>query len=491
MRGRGWLLVALGVAGAAYLVAYEPRLHYLFPSVIDDWSALAQPAGPQLRELAELGTPEADRYRPGFVVWNVLQWHTLGAPEALEGPRLWGALRAGLLVAGVTLALAVFADPRRLVRDRRWWVASALVAGGAVAALTAPSLVVDVVRYGPQEPLLVAGCALGAALLVVAGRSLLAADPVGPRVAALVVCGLAAWWLGVLQKETSPCLLLLAPFLLPSARAQRDRWRALGHRRKLGLAALGAGVLLPFVPVIAWTVHLSRADDRLYADLPLTKSYPQRLADQLSQAGDVLHSPLPAAIVLASVALLAVRLTRRDVDWFSIGLLVVAFAFVAYVAEIGIVTSRYLLPPIVLAAIVLVRSAVALGPRTAQVVGVALLALGTAQAVEARGWVHDWVEVEERREALVREAAARAAGGCEVGYVGLNVELVLAVPVLVPLAHEPARDCAPGERFLVVIDPGGPGTETPPDDPVVAACAPETTPAYASEVGKIVRCTAS
>jgi hypothetical protein len=77
-----------------------------------------------------------------------------------------------------------------------------------------------------------------------------------------------------------------------------------------------------------------------------------------------------------------------------------------------------------------------------------------------------------------------------VGVIGLNVEFVRAVPVLMPLAKEPAHDCSGSERYLVVIDPGGPGTVTPPTDPVLAACGPEPRPVYSSEIGKILRCTA-
>ena len=88
-------------------------------------------------------------------------------------------------------------------------------------------------------------------------------------------------------------------------------------------------------------------------------------------------------------------------------------------------------------------------------------------------YVERWVEGEVAQETLVREAAARATAGCTVDVTGLNVELVRALPVLMPLADEAPRDCAKGARYLVVIDAGGPGNETPPDDPVLSSCAPE------------------
>jgi hypothetical protein len=194
--------------------------------------------------------------------------------------------------------------------------------------------------------------------------------------------------------------------------------------------------------------------------------------------------------VVAAIVLLAVVGFRRGTDWLSVGLLVVAFAFLVASSETGVVASRYYLPPIVLGALVLARSAASLGSAVVVATGVVLIVGGAWQTRDSRGWIDWWVDGERDREHLVREAAGRQAGGCDVGVVGLNVELVMALPVLMPYADEPPHGCAPGERFLAVIDPGGPGTETPPDDPTLAACAPEPEPVWSSPVGKIVRCTA-
>ena len=111
------------------------------------------------------------------------------------------------------------------------------------------------------------------------------------------------------------------------------------------------------------------------------------------------------------------------------------------------------------------------------------------QARDAHAYVELWVESEVDQETLVREAAAREAGGCRVDVTGLNVELVRALPVLMPLADEAPRDCAPGSRYLVVIDAGGAGTATSNQDPVYAACAPEPKAVWSSEVGSILACT--
>ena len=485
-RGVG-ILVCLGVVGLAVFGAIGPRFDHPFPSMIDDWSAIAN-APEQLREVLRLGNPEEQRYRPGFIAWNALQWHTLGAPDGFSGPQFWGVLRVAVLVLGVTLLALLLTESGRARirgRDPRWL----LVAGVPLAVVTAPSLAIDLARYGPQEPLMVGCMSLGAVLLVRTVDALLTATADALSTAAAAVGGLALWSFGVLQKETSACVLLLAPFLLPTLREQRQRWARLDSRRRSAVGLVTAGVLLPFVPIVARTIELSLADDRVYEEVAAGKSFVERFGDQLGRAEEVLHSPLPMILLAAAVVLLAARTFRLGADWLSTGLLVVALAFLLFAAETGVVASRYYLPPIVLGGLALARSAVPLGSRVVVATGVILIAGGTWQAWDSHGWVEWWVDGEQAHEALVREAAGRAAGGCEVDVVGLNLELVKALPVLMPLADEPPRECTSGERYLVVIDLGGPGTETPPDDPVLSACAPEPAPVWSSSVGKILRCT--
>ena len=487
MRLRAALAACVAIVGAIVLAAIEPRLHMTFPSLIDDWVGIRD-APEQLREVARLGSPEGSRYRPGFIMWNGLQWHTLDAPTGFFGPQLWGLARFAVLVVGVTLLTALLVPSRsgRLWNEPR----RLLVVGVPVAAITAPSLAIDIARYGTQEPLLVGCMSLGAVLLVRSLDALLVARAVAPTTVFALAAGLVLWAFGVFQKETSVCVLLLAPFLLPTLRGQRPRWERLDGSRRLGVLAVAAGILLPFVPMLVRTVQLALADERIYQDAAAGRSLPARFWEQLERAGEVLHSHLPAVIVVAALVLVTHVAFRTGVDWLSVGFLVVGLAFVLFAAEAGVVASRYLLPTIFLAALALARSAVSLGSRAVCAVGVALVVWGSVQAADARGWVQWWVDGERDRETLVREAASRQAGGCRVDVTGLNVELVQALPVLVPLAEETPRDCVEGERFVVVIDPGGPGTESPPDDPVLAPCAPEPEPVWSSHIGKIVRCTA-
>lgn len=485
MRDRTGVLICLVVVAVASFWAIEPRLHHDFPSMVDDWSAIERTPD-QLRDVLRLGSPEGSRYRPGFVMWNALQWHTLGAPTDFLGPQLWGVARWAVLVVGLTLLTLLLVGRPSGPRDGRWL----LVVGVPLVSITAPSIAIDIARYGPQEPLLLGCMALGAVLLVPAIDRLLDGARAGAGLSLAVGAGLVLWAFGVLQKEPSISVLLLAPFLWPTVRQQRERWALLDAGRRRGLGLLAAAILLPFVPMVARTAQIALTEGPLYGDLSAGKSFPTRLSDQLSQAAGVLHTELPTIVAVASIVLLAAVAFRIGVDWLSVGLLAVAFGFVGFAAHAGVVASRYLIPAIALAALVLARSAVRLGPAVVVVVGVLLVGGGLVTAYDARGWVWGWVDSERAQEGLVREAAARAAGGCPVAVVGLNAEFVAALPVLMPLAREDPRDCAPGERFVALLDEGGPGTVTPPDDPVLAACRPDPEPVWESTVGKLLRCTA-
>jgi hypothetical protein len=486
MRVRLGVLVCLAVVTLAVGWAVGPRFHHGFPSMVDDWSAIENSPA-QLREALRLRNPEGLRYRPGFIAWNALQWHTLGAPGDRVGPRLWELLRVAVLIVGVTLLALLVAESRRPRvggRDARWL----LVAGVPLAVLTVQPLTVDLSRYGPQEPLLVGCMALGAVLFVHALDALLEPAPAVARTAAAAALGFVLWSFGVLQKETSTCVLLLAPFLVPTILDQRARWRRIGRGQRLAIGVVAAGIVLPFVPMVVRTIQLGLADQRFYEEAAAAQSFTARLVDQL-RIGDSLHGQLPGLIVFGAVVVVVATALRVGVDWLSTGLLVVALAFVLFAADAGVVATRYYLPPLVLAALALARAAVPLGPAVVSVVGAVLVAGGLVQAHDARGWVEQWVAGERAQETVVREAAGRAAAGCGIRVTGLNAEYVLALPVLMPLADAASRDCRPGERFVVVLDYGAPGDATPPTDPVLEACAPEERPVWSSYLGKILRCT--
>jgi hypothetical protein len=234
--------------------------------------------------------------------------------------------------------------------------------------------------------------------------------------------------------------------------------------------------------------QLSTAETRVYEDIAAKRSLSERLVHQLLDADEFLHTPLFTPLAAAAVAATVVAVVRRGADWLAVGLIVTALAFVAFAAESGVVASRYYLPSIALLAVALGRVVSSLGTRVAITTSVILLLVGSLNAVTARQWTGTWVVDERSQEDVVRESAGRRSAGCEVAATGSNVELVLALPVLMPLAREAPRDCAMGERFLVVIDSVyGP---TPPEDPLLVACGRSPETVWSNRVGRILRCAA-
>ncbi len=478
------LLVCIASVAFVVFLAVEPRLHHAFPSMIDDWNAIASGGG-QLHDVIRLGNPEGQRYRPGFVAWNALQWHTLGTPTSFVGPRLWELVRLGLLVVGITALawlLVIRGRDAASEPDLRWLLTLAV----PLIVLTAPAGAIDLARYGPQEPLLVGCMSLGAVLLVLSLDRLLDPGGLSGRVIASIVIGFVIWSFGVLQKETSLCVLLLAPFLLPSLRSQRLRWARLDGARRLTIGAVAAAIILPFVPMAFRTVQLTLADSRVYEGSAAGRSFYTRAVEQIGESGESLHSPVFWLCAVISLVAVTFASFRTGVDWLTVGLLVPAAGFVAFAAESGVVASRYYLPPLTLLALAGARSLSTLRATPIAIAGALVVLASVWQLREAREWVEWWVDGERTRETLVREAAARAAGGCSVDVMGRNVELVLALPVLMPIAEETPHSCEPGQRFIVFLD-WSPG-ETPAEDAMVAACAPEPEPVWEAPGAKIVRC---
>jgi hypothetical protein len=103
-------IVTAAVVAAVSFWVLSPRLGHVFPSMVDDWAAISR-SPDQIQEAMTLRNPEDTRYRPTWIVWNYLQWHTFGAPLDLRVPWLWGLLRTLVLIGGV--AAATFVLTRR------------------------------------------------------------------------------------------------------------------------------------------------------------------------------------------------------------------------------------------------------------------------------------------------------------------------------------------------------------------------------------------
>ena len=171
-RGAHWLLLSLAIGAVSLLAVWmiSPRFEIDVASVVDDWAAYFY-SPDQLADVLRLTNPETERFRPGVIVWGYLQWHTLGAPESLVGPNAWNVLRVVILVAGLTLFTALALPVRRGRLELVLYVGLASIP--AFVVVLVPKFARDLARFGPQEPLLVGGMALGGSLLFLAARALL------------------------------------------------------------------------------------------------------------------------------------------------------------------------------------------------------------------------------------------------------------------------------------------------------------------------------
>ena len=415
-RGRGLhaavVLLAAAFATAATLAMIAPRLTHTFPSMIDDWYSIEHAVG-QLPEALTGRNPEELRYRPAWVVWNAGQWHTLGAPTHRWGPQVWGILRVAVLALGLAALAATIV---RWPADRRGRLtASSLVAGVPLVVMTMPGFAVNLARWGPQEPLQVGSMSLGAALIVWSLRAATAGSLGRGRILSLAA-GIAFWWFGVLQKETSLAVVVLAPFLWPYVR--RNEWRNLVRERSRLVAAVAAGVAAPLVLAAVHTVTLLSAETRVYGVGLSPRGVPGRLVDQLGDIDHTLESPL-AWLIIASAFLSLLWAIGERTDWLTLGLLACALSSAAWVAQTGIFVSRYYLPVAALVVLALARSASA-RPRQLLVPAVVATLLADRLNGGSEGPV-DW---------LIRQAAHDAAKLgviVVVGALALGVALVAKV----------------------------------------------------------------
>lgn len=479
---RRWIPVVVGgaVCGVC-LWTLAPRLGSTFPSMIDDWYAISR-SPDQVGDALLLRLTEEQRYRPGWVVWNALQWHTLGGPDDLRPALGWGIARALVLVLGLFAAAAVVAS--RAAARRLGSLTHAVLAGGVtLAVVTIPGFAVDLARYGPQEPLMVGLMCLGGALATLAVRLALDGRSAALGVAVVGGGGAALWAAGVAQKETSICALALVPFLWPALRSELARVRDLSRTVRGALLAVGGVMALAFVPMVVRTIQLTLRDDRVY-DAEPTGGLGSNLLHQLERAGDELGSPGGAILAVAAVALVVAAAIVRRVDWVAVGLLVTGVAFLVFAGQTEVTVSRYYLPSLALAALAIARAGPSLPTTPVRVVAVGLVALGLWQAPEARRLVDEWVTRESEKEAVVRAVAQREAGGCAVRATGNETELVSALPVLVPHAEEAPAGCASGDRFVVVLSSSGSDDS---GDPLVLACRPGEV-VFENPVGRILRC---
>jgi hypothetical protein len=476
------IVVITALVTAVSLWTLSARLGHTFPSMVDDWAAISR-SPDQIGDALTLRNPEDQRYRPTWIAWNYVQWHTLGAPEDQRPPLAWDLLRVLTLVAGLVAAAVALTE-----RSRIGTLTRALLVGGAVVVVvTIPAFAEDLARYGPQEPLMVGLLGAGGALLWLTVRRALQGRATTTGTALLGTGAALLVWGGAGQKETSICALALVPFLWPALRSNWQAFLALPSGIRRALVATVALAAAGFIPVLARTVQLALADERIYGARP-EEGILGKLERQITEMNVELQSRTGWCLLAgAVVALTAAAALRRRTDWLGVGLLVTAFAFLVFASSTGIVASRYYLPTVALASLAIARSAAVLRSPVATVLATVLVVLGLWQAPSARDVVDGWIGWEKKHEEIAREVARIDAGGCPVEVTGPDVELVEALPVLLPLAREKAAGCKPGDTFVAIMTGTSPWAEDPADPPVVA-CGPSAAEVFRNDVGRILRC---
>ena len=505
---------------AVSLWLISPRFAIKGPSLIDDWSAIA--ASPhQVSSVGRLFSVYDTRFRPGWIVWNYLQWHTLGAPLQMLGPNLWDVLRLAVFGVGVSGLTVVLLGLRQAHGSLMLAAAAAFVA--PLLVLTTPNVATDFARFGPQEPLLVGLLALGGSLLILGGRALATRPwPAG----VLLTLGSAVWIAGVYQKETSVCVLVLLPFLYLAHRAQvGEVLRRLDRRGRFVAGAATAAVILPIGHVAVEVVLITRRGPLVYGAQPtygggaVHKTY-----EFLSKMQTSTNSYVGWLLLAGLCVPVATGVVRRRPDWLLSGLLATSAVCLVWNAQTGEAATRYYIPSLALSAVgcaialaelrgrsaktmlvvvvVLVAAAgdqlriwssrpglllsheailaavvaavlvtVALarrGARPEAVAALALLVLIAGSARIAHRSVLAWAQDDEHGWQLVQAVSDARESGCPVVISDLDPERTAAVPIVSAL-HLSARSNATcnGRAYFVVGPAGGSAT-------LAATCAPRT-----------------
>ena len=415
-----WPLLAVVVALSVFAVwILSPRFAIDRPSLVDDWSAISR-SPDQLAALARLENPETERFRPSWILWNYLQWHTFDAPQGLVGPNVWNILRLLVFVVGITLLTALMLTRAHGFRES---IVHAFSQGFRRSTSDGPKFARDFAWFGPQEPLLIGGLALGGALLALTVRSLLSEAPV--RVSSTVAMGVGGclfWLLGVYQKEVALGAIPLIAAALYTGRPTLSRWRHLSVGRRRALGALGLVAALPLVHVAVETARIALRGDIVYgAEVDAGAGIARGL--------DVLYEWWPEAmpqtarnLMLCTVALVVVvSIIRRSLDALALGALASGGLTILFAAQSGFAASRYYIPFYVLIAVAGCLSLARL-PDPVQAAGVLVVFFAFFPVNETRDEVRRWSNEEQQHSEIVALVAGLERSGCTLAAAGLDLE---------------------------------------------------------------------
>ena len=383
-----------------------------------------------------------------------------------------------VFVLGITLLTALMLPRARGLRES---IIHACLAGvPAFAVLTVPKFARDFAWFGPQEPLLIGGLALGGALLALTARSLLSAAPV--RVPATVAMGLAGclfWLLGVYQKEVALAAIPLIAAALYTGRSMLSRWRHVSVARRRALGALGLVAALPLVHVAVETARIALRGDIVYG---AEVDGGAGIARGLEVLYDWWHEAMPQTarnLMLCVVVLVVLAsIIRRRLDALALGALASGGLTIVFAAQSGFAASRYYIP---LYALLAVAGSLSLArlPEAAQAAGVLVVFFAFLPATETRDEVRRWSDEERQHSEIVALVAGLERSGCTLAVAGLDLETSLALPVLVANENSGGtRACTDGGAYFVLPPrPAG-------DLPLLRACADGSI--QAMEVGPLL-----
>jgi hypothetical protein len=459
------LLVTVALLSGLAVWLVSPRFVLDTPSLVDDWSAISRSAN-QLSEIARLANPEEQRFRPGWIVWNYLQWHTLDAPGGRLGVNVWNTARIVVFVAGLCLLTALLL-PRP--RSRREAALHAALAGiPALLVITAPKFAVDFARFGPQEPMLVGGMALGGSLLAIVARMLL--EPTRPfprwRTTIAAVAGIVFWTLGTYQKETSLAALPLIVAALFAGRSRLANWRRLSSGRRVALGGLATLAALPLVHVAVESMRIIRRGALVYgAEVDAGRGAARGFQDLYQWASEALLLNWRLCVLAAVLLTVVVTVMRRRIDILALGAIASGALALLFAGQSGVVATRYFIPAV---ALVLVALPVSLArfPFVVQLLGLLVILVVFMPPTRAKEEVRLWTEPELEEASLVRAIADLHSSGCTVAVAGLDEEAGVALPVVVEAKLRPEQEVCGAVAYLAA------GTSEE-GAALLAACAPD------------------
>ena len=445
-------IIAFTFSGLLGTMLVSPRFSINVPSLVDDWAAIARSPA-QIENLSSLATRDSQRFRPGWIVWNYLQWHTLGAPAHMFSPNVWGIGRLLVLAAGLAAltALVLRSAPDSIAPPARF----ALIVLPGLIVLTVPQFAVDLARFGPQEPLLIGGMALGASLLVLACRELLDTSHAIRkwRLTAEALPGYILWVVGAYQKEVSVCVLAAGPFIVAAGWQTWVRQvHPLAARRRLLLASAALLVLLPLLHVAIEVFRIASAGPLVYgAEVSPGPQGIHRLLDAVRNMTQSTGSLVGLLLLATLPAVIGACVVRRRPMMLEAGLVACGITALVWSSQAAVFPSRYYMPTVALLAVALASFVARLRlPRRVCLVAAAMLvAIVAASSVSSYRAVRDWSADERQSALLVRTVAQLHSTGCPIFASGLDPERRQALPVLVRLQRVAHSRCVGPEAFIV------------------------------------------